>query len=145
MYFSVWARYFVWSFKGTIWNCKQSRTHTRWFWNGLHYIDGLVQDSSISIANALEILESCTEPLICPHLHTDTGLFLPKCNKCIKWHVDNTLWNVVCFSPIDVNMLFGYSKANIKVWHQQPSMRSNDRWLLRARVNNAARFPTGFD
>ena len=29
------------------------------------YIDGLVQDCNISIANALEILQSCTEPPIC--------------------------------------------------------------------------------
>ena len=28
------------------------------------YIDGLVQDCSISIANALEILQSCTKPSI---------------------------------------------------------------------------------
>ena len=28
------------------------------------YVNGLVQDSSISIANALEILQSCTKPLI---------------------------------------------------------------------------------
>ena len=27
-------------------------------------IDGLVQDCSISIANALEIMQSCTKPLI---------------------------------------------------------------------------------
>ena len=36
------------------------------YWNGslLHYeddLDGLVQDCSISIANALEILQSCTK------------------------------------------------------------------------------------
>ena len=30
----------------------------------LYHIDGLVQDCSISIANALEILQSCTEPSI---------------------------------------------------------------------------------
>ena len=29
------------------------------------YIDGLVQDCSISIANGLEILQSCTKPWIC--------------------------------------------------------------------------------
>ena len=29
--------------------------------NALHCIDGLVQDCSISIANALEILQSCTK------------------------------------------------------------------------------------
>ena len=29
------------------------------------YIDGLVQDCSISIANTLEILRSCTKPSIC--------------------------------------------------------------------------------
>ena len=28
------------------------------------YIDGLVQDCNTSIANALEILQSCTKPLI---------------------------------------------------------------------------------
>ena len=30
----------------------------------LEHIDGLVQDCSNSIANALELLQSCTEPLI---------------------------------------------------------------------------------
>ena len=29
------------------------------------YIDGLVQDCSISIANALELLQSCTKPSTC--------------------------------------------------------------------------------
>ena len=29
------------------------------------YISGLVQDCNISIANVLEILQSCTKPLIC--------------------------------------------------------------------------------
>ena len=29
------------------------------------YIDGLVQDCSNSIANALELLQACTEPSIC--------------------------------------------------------------------------------
>ena len=31
----------------------------------MEYFDGLVQDYSISIANALEILQSCTKPSIC--------------------------------------------------------------------------------
>ena len=30
--------------------------------SGDEYIDGLVQECSISIANALEILQSCTKP-----------------------------------------------------------------------------------
>ena len=30
------------------------------------YIDGLEQDCSNSIANALELLQSCTKPSICP-------------------------------------------------------------------------------
>ena len=33
--------------------------------NVRHYMDSLMQDSSISIANALEILQSCTKPSIC--------------------------------------------------------------------------------
>ena len=31
----------------------------------IHYIDGLVQDCSNSIANAMELLQSCTKPSIC--------------------------------------------------------------------------------
>ena len=31
----------------------------------IYHIDGFVQDCSISIANALEILQSCTKPSIC--------------------------------------------------------------------------------
>ena len=30
-----------------------------------HYIDSLVQDCSNSIANALELLQSCTKPTSC--------------------------------------------------------------------------------
>ena len=29
-----------------------------------HYLDGLLQDCSITIADALEILQSCTEPSV---------------------------------------------------------------------------------
>ena len=32
---------------------------------GTHYIDGLVQDDSNSFAKALELLQSCTKPVIC--------------------------------------------------------------------------------
>ena len=32
---------------------------------GAFYLDGLGQDCSLSIANALEILQSCTKPSIC--------------------------------------------------------------------------------
>ena len=30
----------------------------------IQYVDGLVQDCSISIANTLDILQSCTKPLM---------------------------------------------------------------------------------
>ena len=33
--------------------------------NWEHHIDGLVQDCNNFIANALELLQSCTKPLIC--------------------------------------------------------------------------------
>ena len=50
------------------------------------YINGLVQDCSISIANALEILQSRTEPSICGNLlrgdefthRASSGIILPK-------------------------------------------------------------------
>ena len=41
------------------WNLSKSVGHFS------HQVDGLVQDCSISIANALEILQSCTKPLEC--------------------------------------------------------------------------------
>ena len=40
-------------------------------------INGLVQDSNISIANALEILQSCTKPLI----YYIDGLVQERCNS----------------------------------------------------------------
>ena len=40
--------------------CKQNKTNTLWC-----YIDGLAQDCSISIAKAMEILQSCDKPSIC--------------------------------------------------------------------------------
>ena len=39
-------------------------------WNKLAHTYGLVKDCSISIASALEILQSCTKPLICPYNST---------------------------------------------------------------------------
>ena len=39
--------------------------HCYTFDNAIPQIDGVVQDCSISIANALEILQSCTIPSIC--------------------------------------------------------------------------------
>ena len=32
---------------------------------GTYHVDGLVQDCSNSIANALELLQSCTKPSMC--------------------------------------------------------------------------------
>ena len=32
-----------------------------------HYLDGSVQDPSNSIANAMELLQSCTRPSICTY------------------------------------------------------------------------------
>ena len=54
------------------------------------YIDGSVQDCSISIANAMEILQSCTKPLIYPHAqHNIYGKFhiLMKLDKMSSAHV----------------------------------------------------------
>ena len=48
--------------------CLQNVGHfvssLKWRYNIALYINGLVQDCSISIANALEILQSCTKPSI---------------------------------------------------------------------------------
>ena len=51
----------VWGF--TLWNKMVTRPSN--LHNENPHIDGLVQDCSISSANALEILQSCTKPSIC--------------------------------------------------------------------------------
>ena len=40
------------------------KTYPQTWCISLSYLDGLVQDCSNSIANALELLQSCTKPLI---------------------------------------------------------------------------------
>ena len=61
-------------------------------------IDGLVQDCSNSIANALELLQSCTKPSAC-------GLLYSTCNpnktlECWKLHPENpcSIWLVLVLS-----------------------------------------------
>ena len=59
-------------------------------------IYGLVQDCSNSIANALELLQSCTKLLICPHLDVVVD----------DWHPDD-----------DVTVMFTIDW--IKIWIRQ--------------------------
>ena len=49
-------------------------------------IDGLVQDCSNCIANALELLQSCTKPSICT-LNQDTASrhIVTQCSICLLW------------------------------------------------------------
>ena len=44
----------------------------------MEYIDGLAQDCSNSIANALELLQSCVKPSIFTHPFIDLHIILPK-------------------------------------------------------------------
>ena len=55
---TTWARFYEITTIQLRWH---NNVHTPWLYTtGLHNIDGLVQDCSISIANALETLQSCT-------------------------------------------------------------------------------------
>ena len=49
----------------------------KYCWNAiiLNYIDGLMQDCSISIALAMEVLQSCTEPLMFADLLSNNVFF----------------------------------------------------------------------
>ena len=51
-------------YKFICFSCRPAETYI-WKWCPAIYIDGLVQDFNISIANALEILQSCTTTEIC--------------------------------------------------------------------------------
>ena len=49
-----------------------------------HYLDGLMQDCSNSIANALELLQSCTKPAICTYL-----LHITSCSRNVIFYSGN--------------------------------------------------------
>ena len=73
------------------------------FFNGTHsHIDGLVQDCSNSIATALELLQSCTQPLIYP------------CHSHWQWHsCDNLVFNYSLKSNINISNYF--LEINLKI------------------------------
>ena len=61
------------------------------------YIGSLVQDCSISIANALEILQYCTKPVICPPGHTNNAFLCHRNQSVIKVN-----WcQGICFKGVD--------------------------------------------
>ena len=70
------------------------------FGKTISYIDGLVQDCSISIANALEILQFCTKATICTCLVTTTlcyicgnlSLLIPQVGPCGEKLIPLAMW-----------------------------------------------------
>ena len=50
------------------------RNQNHWFLQAFHHIYGLVQDCNNSIANALELLRSCSKPLISKCIFSVTGI-----------------------------------------------------------------------
>ena len=54
--------------------CMQYSFHVRLRYDMKSDIDGLVQDCSFSIANALEILRLCTKPSIYSTLHAQCSV-----------------------------------------------------------------------
>ena len=55
------------------------------------YVDGLVQDSSISIANAMEILKSCTKPSMYA-LHCQVSVWPWTRSPLIIWASSHMMW-----------------------------------------------------
>ena len=54
------------------------------------YISGLVQDCSISILNAMEILQSCIKPLICNYMDWHGVLSIFMMSSLIGYDFDKT-------------------------------------------------------
>ena len=81
-----------------------------WFWR--KYIDGFVQNCSISMANTLKILQSCTKPLIffsmwsfySACLRLDYGITVANF-ECIEklWDPFTFLWYVISHSCPNFN------------------------------------------
>ena len=76
----------------------------------LLFFDGLVQDCSISIANALEILQYSTEPSICV---TGGWLYLPSTKTCYGVITIQNRWR-------QCNATFTPKEGDIMNKHKQP-------------------------
>ena len=70
------------------------------------YIDGLVQDWCISIANALEILQSCTKQSMGTQLVSTTSQ--PAYYPSRGWPRVDRLWRVLNYKPFDDAMSAQY-------------------------------------
>ena len=66
--------------------CRKTDYHlNKWLPNLQTHIDGLVQDCSNSIANPLELLQSCTKPLIYKHHSASIHWVLVMHTSIIDW------------------------------------------------------------
>ena len=79
--------------------CRCLLEHLKFYTEYIH-IDGLVEDCSNSIANALELLQSCTKPLIS---------FDMVCNKSLD---TNIWWDDSDLSVFSPGLILGLRPAN---------------------------------
>ena len=87
---------------------SEKDTHLQWVSNG--YIDGSVQDCSNSIANALELLQSCTKPstsLTWTHQHSNW--YTPHNIECLVQDCSNS-------SALAMELLQSCTKPSIYPW-----------------------------
>ena len=97
------------------------------------HIDGLVQDCKKSIANALELLQSCTEPSICSWLVGVPWEDLP-CRSGQKWFGAQGFKSYVGVRFIPWELDFAPSLFSFHDWHV---WRHFD-WLVQERRNSSA-------
>ena len=73
------------------------------------YIDGLVQDYSNSIANALELLQSCTKPSICTWFAFHCPYVLPNITQILPSYLLGTgadiYGQIQCRNPLETDDL----------------------------------------
>ena len=60
-----------------------------------HNVDGLVQDCTISIAWAMEILQSCIKPPICQNIFFITTIFTSQIHPRERWNIGFVLRNML--------------------------------------------------
>ena len=63
------------------------------------YIDGLVQDCVTPMADALDLLQSCTKPSISFHTARIMHYLSCECSSLIQWHYCSIMVNVVAPGP----------------------------------------------
>ena len=113
-----------------------------WTRSHKNHIDGLVQDCSISIANALEIPQFCAKPSIWNYQKYKTGMVvavgLDRHHSAAEMHYSDVIMGEMAFQITSLTIVYStfiqaQIKENVKTLRHWPLCGefTGDRWIPR--------------